>query len=271
MTPKPLKKPELPPHIARRNPRSGLIELIDLITGQVLLVQSSERDLLESAWDRLTQINTPEGVVWIEKTINFDYTKSKLQPYSKLLADLICQQIALGQSLMESAEQINIDYATLCRWRRDQKEFQLAIKQAREDRAEIFHDLAISTAKKQKDPRLKVDTYKWAAEKNDPEKFGTKTKIIGDPDAPLQIRLELGVRRPGDAGFQDPEAAAEPVPLASQEIKFIESGLNSALPPLVSQTNDMELRGAHPVGPEGSFNWSEHVRVENGGTSDSET
>jgi hypothetical protein len=198
-------KPPPPAHLTRLNAQ-GLIEVIDLYTNRVICVQSSHRDLLDSKWDQLVKIDTPQGPVWIEKGINFDYVKHcKYVPYSKHLGDLICQAIVNGADMMGAARTINLEYADICRWRRESKDFASALEVARRDRAELLHDRAIKTAQSSCDAKLQVETDKWAAEKGDPEKFGNKTKIVGDAAAPIVLAFETGIRRRGDSGFTEPQ------------------------------------------------------------------
>ena len=76
------------------------------------------------------------------------------------------------------------------------------MKGAMESRGFLFQDKAISAAEDARGDsseevaaqRLKVDTYKWAAEVNNPEVFGKKTKIEGTT-APTVIVIETGIRR----------------------------------------------------------------------------
>jgi hypothetical protein len=73
------------------------------------------------------------------------------------------------------------------------------VDKAREIRAGYYHDVAIEKAEKVTrntvaQTKLQVETYKWAAEKGDPNRYGTRTKIVGDPDQPVAIIVETGIR-----------------------------------------------------------------------------
>lgn len=196
-------RPELPEHFFRTNNR-GLVEAVCARTGRVLAVQASQYDLLEQKWERLVKIDTPQGPVWIEKGLNFDMIGViNEMPYSRLLADLICEHVCNGASIKDAAEKVGVSYRTLCRWRRDIDEFKVALKQAKEDRAEGHFDEALATAKKSKRPYLEVETLKWAAEKGNQAEFGTPNKnTIGVGSAQV-IVVHTGILRPGDAGYEN--------------------------------------------------------------------
>lgn len=40
-----------------------------------------------------------------------------------------------------------------------------------------------------------MDTYKWAAEVNNPEQFGKRTKVVGDASNPVVFVIDTGIRR----------------------------------------------------------------------------
>jgi len=114
-------------------------------------------------------------------------------------------------------------YAILCNWRRRFPIFDKGIRQARVDRAEHFHDMAIREAKnaqnKDQAPaqKLKIETYKWAAGVADPDGFGNKTKVTGDAANPISFVIDTGIRRKGDLGFKDVEGATEAVPVVEEK------------------------------------------------------
>lgn len=202
-----LIKPELPPTYSRIN-KQGLLELIDLRSGRVICVQHSIEDLAQKKWDRLVRVDTPQGPVWLEKGLQFDkIAKSTQLPYSQVLASLICQKITEGATLVGACRELNLDYSTVCQWKRTHSEFKEMLHDARIDRAEFLHDEVIDEARASLDRKTKIETLKWGAEKGDPEKYGTKTKIIGDKNAPVQFVIGTGISRPGDSGYVAPEKA----------------------------------------------------------------
>jgi hypothetical protein len=203
------KPPEAPPTLARKNSR-GLIEIIDVLTGRILCVQTSHYDLMKTKFDRLTRIDTPQGPVFIEKGINFDVIGFlDVVPYSRLLGNLICQSIVNGKTKIEAFKDLNLEYATVKKWEQDHEEFRLALKQAEKDRADNLAEEALEVARASGDAKKHVDTLLEVAAIGDPDKFGKKTKISGDASAPLQFIVGTGILRKGDPGYTAPDKPPE--------------------------------------------------------------
>jgi hypothetical protein len=194
-------KPEIPANFYRMNER-GLVEVIDMHTGRILCVQSSHQDLLQSKWDRLVRIDTPQGPVWLEKTLNFDMVpRLHDMPFSKVIGDLICSEIAMGATFIEATEKFNVPYNIASQWRREHEEFKLALMQARRDRAEHFHDEVVDVARNQASPKDKIAALQWAAEKGNPDDYGKQTKVTKEHKGSVTIVISTGIRRPGDQGY----------------------------------------------------------------------
>lgn len=190
-----VKRPEPPRTITRRNSR-GLYETVDVHTGRIIVFQVTPQDLLQSKFDQLVRIETPEGPVWLEKGINFDIIgRAKAIPYSKLLGDLVCESIFLGNTLKVAAEELGLSYSVVIRWKRENPEFKAALDEAKIDAAQTFHDKALEVAEKSCDDKLLVNTLQWAAGLADPEQYGTKTKIIGDRQNPVAFVFNTGIDR----------------------------------------------------------------------------
>jgi len=93
--------------------------------------------------------------------------------------------------------------STISNWQAKNDSFRALMDQARKDRAEVFHDEIVKDVdedhKADKDEvqarKLKLDRLKWLASKGDPERFGDRTKVSGDSDAPLQIIVSTGIIR----------------------------------------------------------------------------
>lgn len=217
------EKPTVPAHFYRKNTR-GLIEAVETATGRILCVQSSHHDLLEKKWERLVKIETAEGPVWIEKGLNFDVIpRLGGSDYSRVKASMICEALLAEPniSLVMAAASVGVSYAELSRWRREVAEFGKMIDEARADRAELYHDEALRIAMASKKPYLQVDTLKWAAEKNDQERFGEKKQVgIGGPQGPITFQLVTNILRPGDPGHEqlkDVTPAALPLDLGEKQ------------------------------------------------------
>jgi hypothetical protein len=95
------------------------------------------------------------------------------------------------------------NHACIMRWRLMNPDFDEKINEVRRIMAEDYHDRALEAATSPADEdtrmdqrKLAVETLKWAAERNDPMKFGGSTKILGDKNAPIGLYvLNTGIDR----------------------------------------------------------------------------
>jgi hypothetical protein len=101
--------------------------------------------------------------------------------FDAMTADMIVEKIAEGMSLKELTLLPEFpSRATINFWRRSVPEFESRLEDARRYRAEYYHDHALTLADEICDRdsatvnKVKIDTYKWAAEKNDPARYGKK-------------------------------------------------------------------------------------------------
>jgi hypothetical protein len=209
-----------PPLTKARINSQGLIELVNLHTGEVLCVQRDPNDdWLTKRFDNLVAIDTPQGRVWIEKTLDpsrvFLSKKQKIA-YSQFWADLIANNmINDNMTFIKASEALGLPFSTVAEWRRRYPEFATILENAKKDQAEKYADEAITTARdlanqpnsKDKTPAasLKVKTLQWAAEKADPNQYGQRVNIQADVKQTVHVRLETGIRRPGDPGFVEPQ------------------------------------------------------------------
>lgn len=90
-------------------------------------------------------------------------------------------------------------YGTILRWLHTHDEFRTEFEKARTLRAINFEEKAIEAAEEpvNKDDvpqaTLKVNTYKWAAETNGPERYGKKMTVQGDSTKPVVFQVISGV------------------------------------------------------------------------------
>jgi len=90
--------------------------------------------------------------------------------------------------------------AIIFNWLGKHPDFKEAMEQARIDRAEVYHDKALEVAENVTDKedvpaaRLKIDTYKWAAEKGDKSRYGT-SKIDIDVNQRDIVVIDTGIDR----------------------------------------------------------------------------
>jgi hypothetical protein len=225
--------PEVPPHIYRRNAQ-GLIEAICIHTGNVIAVQCTERDLLLEQWDRLIRVDTPSGPVFLEKGISFDILGViQKYPFSKVLAGLLCESIMNGATITQACKELNLPKRVLIQWRLSNEEFAKTLAFARCEGADALHDEALQEARNpETPPKVRIEALQWSAEKNNPDRYGSKTKIVGDPNAPIAFVLETGIRRQGDAGFVPPAVEKEVAATEVAKLQMVEE-----LPDASAETN----------------------------------
>jgi len=122
-------------------------------------------------------------------------------PYTLEVAHKILELVRNGETIsaisrVEGMPNPGVIYT----WLQSHPDFKEAMEQARLDRAEVFHDKAIATAENVTDKdevpaaRLLVDTYKWAAEKGDKNRFGS-SKIDIDVKQQDIIVMDTGIDR----------------------------------------------------------------------------
>lgn len=196
---RPFDHPEelLPPsRILHRRNDSGLIEAVDVLTGKLISIQASYRDLLTDRRN-LIEIDTEQGKVWVEEGIGLiPILKRKRILFCQIHADLLCQAIVdQGLSFERACAEVNLTPGVVNNWKRERPEFAAALRMAKQERGEILRDRAVDTALDSIDTKLKVETLKWAAEKDAPEDYGQRTKITGDKNNPIGFIIDTGIRR----------------------------------------------------------------------------
>lgn len=120
--------------------------------------------------------------------------------YTKILANTICQQLALGQSLRKVCDGETMpEVKTVFNWFRIHKDFLQQYEQATQERTEYHQELllemgdeAIAHAETS-DPKasgavvsaykLKADNLKWSMSKMKPKKYGDKIDLTSDGKA----------------------------------------------------------------------------------------
>jgi len=198
----------LPPanQLFSRLNEDGLIEVIDEMTGNVISVQSSHQDLLKTKRERLIEHTLPDGTkVYLEKGLSLDRIHPKSYAFSQIVADIICQKIIEGDSMTKICEDPNFPSVSIvAKWKKMNDDFATQVRASYQSRADHYHDKVLSEAEKTKTKddapaqKVKIDAYKWAAEKGNPEQYGNRTKLIGDPNAPLQLIINTGIDRGPD-------------------------------------------------------------------------
>lgn len=126
----------------------------------------------------------------------------KEQPwkYTLPVSKRICDHLRAGKTLTAIAKMSGMpSIGAIYHWRRAFPDFEEQVKLAREYSAEHAHDRIIDIMNETESKEdvhvneFKVRTLKWLAEKNDPDKYGNKTTIRGDKDAPLKLVVDTGI------------------------------------------------------------------------------
>lgn len=150
--------------------------------------------------------------IWVPKGTNPDDLPQLIWPYSQVTVDLILQKIREGMTVIAIGKTEGFPpHGIIFKWKAEHPEFKAAYILAKKDRADYHAELAIEEAQfakesKVQSDRLRVETYKWAAEVGDRDTFGKSTKIVGDPNQPIGFIIDTGIRR-------DPPAPVAPQPL----------------------------------------------------------
>jgi hypothetical protein len=188
--------------------KKGLIEKVDAVTGQLIQVQKSyDQFHLEGKNNNLVEYQLEDGrVVLAEKGIDMTpYKGGATYKYNPVVANVICQKIIDGGLITKICKEAGMpSYALVTRWRHEHPEFNEMYEMAVKARAEARHDEVLDTVSADKiammgkdelaAARLRVDTLKWAAEKNDPTRFGKERSSSTGPGA-LQIVVNTGINR----------------------------------------------------------------------------
>ena len=189
------------------NNETGFIEHIDKQTGRVIKIQ------VDFNADEFEGIKAGDGSIILHQK-GFppeDGFSTKRWIYSKTLESLICQRICEGKTLSQISQLNGVPpYYIIAKWKQEIPDFAQAIKQAEKDRAEVFQTKALNVSEDSEPEtvscdRLLVDTLKWCAQVDNPEKFANKTKISGDSEAPVTFIIETGINR-------GPEKPVEEIP-----------------------------------------------------------
>lgn len=133
--------------------------------------------------------------------------------YTPETAAIICERIAEGESVTEICKGETMpSKSTVMRWLAAHTEFRDQYARAKELQADHFAEeiLEISDNGRndwmdrqfgESDPirvvdhehitrsKLRVDARKWLMSKMAPKKYGDRTTLVGDPDAPLGVRV----------------------------------------------------------------------------------
>lgn len=135
--------------------------------------------------------------------------------YSQELADAIADMLSEGISLRKICALDDMpDRRTVLRWQAAHGDFAAKCARARELYADqIFDEMQevadSGSADDVQRAKLRVSTMQWRASKLAPKKYGDRTVLAGDPDAPLgETQIEATDRAKAIANILLPMLAA---------------------------------------------------------------
>jgi hypothetical protein len=140
-------------------------------------------------------------------------------PYTEEIAIAICAKIAEGDTMKAICSDDHFPpYYVITYWMARYPEFKKMLAEARRARAGIYHDEIVEIAEtvdedNAKSAKIRLDAYKHLAAVNDPEEYGSRTKISGDLNAPLSFIISTGIDR------SEPENKVESIPAESRTIE----------------------------------------------------
>lgn len=134
-----------------------------------------------------------------------------LTRYDPDIGKAVCLLVREGFTLKEVVQRLPIKSVTnIYSWRSNHGDFREAFEAAKKDAADTFADRILEVAScdsisKEDVPgeRLKVESYKWLAEKANPQKYSPKSVISADEDHPLQILIDTGISRLESEGTEE--------------------------------------------------------------------
>lgn len=184
----------------------GLIETVNIYTGETVAIQSTKDDILKSKQEKMVQVQMPDGsTMWLEKGLNIgEYIPRKRWSYSEIIIDLICTKLLEGKSLRDICKEPGMPpYHILSRWRRSYPEVDSRIKDARHDYAEILREQVVEEALAADEDsvqtaKVRMDALKWAAGVDNPDRYGNKAKVAVEGQVAMQLLVDTGIRRPED-------------------------------------------------------------------------
>ena len=120
-------------------------------------------------------------------------------PYSEIVAKEIAIRFAAGERLREFlGKGFFPTYGNYIRWKSRYPDFKRMMEDAEKARAEryvaeIEHVADTVDVGNSKAAKVRLDALKHLAAVHDPDKFGNRTKLVGDKNAPITFNVMTGV------------------------------------------------------------------------------
>lgn len=159
-----------------------------------------------------------------------EITEHGAYPYSEIVAKEIASRFSTGERLAHFlGKGIFPTYGTYIRWKSRYPDFKKMMEEAEKMRAEryvaeIEHVADHVDAGNSKAAKVRLDALKHLAAVHDPDRFGNRTKLVGDRNAPITFNVMTGV--PDQEELPIPAQVEHNPPIAT-EGKVINDGSNS--------------------------------------------
>jgi transposase-like protein len=121
--------------------------------------------------------------------------------YTQESADIICEGLANGKSLVTICRESDLNISSVFRWLEAQPEFRERYTRARDSQADVLAEEILNIADDNKsDPdansrRLRADVRKWYAGKIRPKKYGDSSQVDvnlgGQAGKPVEVNVQL--------------------------------------------------------------------------------
>jgi hypothetical protein len=203
-------------------PTDRYIREVDNETGVVTIKKRDTNEIIREFTQPITEVNDvvdelgpikvhPDNIVkvkvhgkwvWVQKGMNLDKLPKLVWPYSEWFRDNICNLLTQGMTLTQIARIEGFPPVyVMNNWYRTQPDYKEQTQLAREAFGDYCHDqvveIAQGTKKKSDVPvsKLQIQAMQWAAERGNAARYGKSLSVKGDPEKPIQIVVDTGIRR----------------------------------------------------------------------------
>lgn len=175
----------------------------------------------------------------LETRESYPVTELYSHKYTLQAGHTICDLIREGKSIREVASILQVSTGILYHWRSLHPDLNARVLAAYQDRAEYYRDKVqeeverLAVDEEHIDPKRmsiinsRIENWKWLAKTDNPDRYGDKTKISGDKNAPLTIILDTGIRREAPKPLED-------ITLEHKEIEALEAASTAPGPEQLS-------------------------------------
>lgn len=195
------------------NPDTKLLETRLIDTGELVAVQNGFLSPMQAKENKAIYVKINGKRVLVAPGTNPDLLRNiprRAWVFSEVVSEGILQRIQNGETLSKICKSQGYpSYNMFCRWRRENKKFDEAVRAAMRNRAEFHRDEVLRIAQDNESSRtediggakLAIDSHKWLASTDHSERFGNKTHVDADVRVATKFIIDTGIRRPDDVGY----------------------------------------------------------------------